>query len=277
MKKINIYMKDRTYAQKLSDLLNMKYDDLESILINNIEDYDQSSLLIIDYDNAYIENALKIKEVDKYKNIEHIYKIIVSNYDKLKINNKKEIITFVNLSEMKSENYLSTQIALEYNKSYKTLLVNFNNFHNYNFTSNELGLESLLFVKSAEMEIGVNKSKEVDYISSSQLPLETEKIENTSNILNILKKQNYTKVIIDLCFYISKRNIEILKNSDKIIFHNKVESNYPYALKTIEYIKRNLNHKYVQIYITKSGEEYKLVKNDKTLFTNDIEEMVKFL
>lgn len=277
MKNIEILMQDNFYANNLNTLLNTMFEDINSRLISNLEEKSKKSLLIVDEEiHNNISTFLYLNEDRKYKNIDYIYKLIVDKYKDIELETtKQEIITFVNLSQMKSINEEATEFAKYYSKNHNTLLINFNSFGKYKPVENEISLDSLLFIIDNKKDISVNKLENLSYISSSNMPFETEKLEYIKYILDILKYQHYKKILIDLSFNISSRNIEILKNSDLIIFYNNDSSERKFIESSKSFIKNQLNHKYKEVNIIKTQEEYILEINNLYFNLKNIDEVVK--
>lgn len=277
MKNIEILMQDNFYANNLNTLLNTMFEDINSRLISNLEEKSKKSLIIVDEEiQNNISTFLYLNEERKYKNIDYIYKLIVDKYKDIELETtKQEIITFVNLSQMKSINEEATEFAKYYSKKHNTLLINFNSFGKYKPVENEISLDSLLFIIDNKKDISVNKLENLSYISSSNMPFETEKLEYVKYILDILKYQHYKKILIDLSFNISSRNIEILKNSDLIIFYNNDYSERKFIESSKSFIKNQLNHKYKEVNITKIQEEYILEINNLYFNLKNIDEVVK--
>lgn len=218
MKQIYIYMKDKSYANKLYFSLKSVYNDLNLALIDDIKGISEKSLIISD---IYLENYTTVNlrtEKDKYQRIDKIYSLILEKSKQIEKHlSKSKIISFINLQENLSENPILTNLAIQKSLDYKTLLLNFNYLHNYLFNSNELGIESLLF--SSQDDVEFNKYNNLYYLNSSNLLLQTEKIENHKKILEIVKKSEFNYIFLDVAFSLNQNTLDILNISNSIIFY----------------------------------------------------------
>lgn len=277
MKNINIFMADREYAKSLNNILNKKYDDISSKLIYQLDDREKNSLLLTDQ-NIPDKTCLKLlTDQEKFQSIDKIYQEINSAYKSVEIwSSDQEIIVFVNIGQIKAENKIASKIAIESNKKMPSLLVNFNYFNSY-FQENEFSLDSLLFIKSINEEIAVNKGKEIDYISSSKLIFETNELENITNILTILKKQDYKRLVFDLSFFISKRNLEIIKSATKIIYYSYCDQNYSFFKKNIKFINKHIKENIKTCYIFEKATNFEVVNIDEKIIFDDFSRMVEYL
>ena len=277
MKNIEILMKDKLYANKLNNALNTMYVDINSKIILNLEEKAKNSLLIIDQENLNGDkNYLYLNYENKYKHVNDIYNLILEKYKSIELDfTKQEVITFVNLSEVKSINNEATKLAKYYSKLNETLLINFNYFGKYINSENEISIDSLLFIRDKMTEISSNIINELHYLKSSNLPFEAEKCEYIRHILEIIKHQKYKKIIIDLSFNISSRNIEILQNSDTIIFFSNSSSESSFIESTKSFIKKHLSNKYLEINLEKHPESYKLEMFNSFYNLKNIDEVVE--
>ena len=280
MKNIKLYMLDIVYSQHLWKLLNY-YDDIRCSIVENYNRDDTESIYITDFFVEENKNVIKLmSQSEKYQNVDNIYEMISEKYSL--INSYSEdikIISFVNISENRSNNLLAEDLYKEFNKKYRSILVNCNYFYDYGLVENEIGLESLLFVDDSG-DIAVNKSKNIDYIGASYIPIETNKTENIKKILNTIKNMNYNFAIIDLSFSLNKRNLEILKNSDIIIYYFPINSDEIFISKNIQNITNILNNtnnikKIIEIRHIKSGYNIKL--NKEVIEINSLSKMVELL
>ncbi|MFM1581149.1 hypothetical protein ABGF48_02950 [Helcococcus bovis] len=280
MKNIKLYMLDIVYSQHLCKLLNY-YDDIRCSIVENYNRDDTESIYITDFFVEENKNVVKLmSQSEKYQNVDNIYEMISEKYSLINSYSEEiKIISFVNISENRSNNLLAEDLYKEFNKKYRSILVNCNYFYDYGLVENEIGLESLLFVDDSG-DIAVNKSKNIDYIGASSIPIETNKTENIKKILNTIKNMNYNFAIMDLSFSLNKRNLEILKNSDIIIYYFPINSDEIFISKNIQNITNILNitnniKKIIEIRPIKSGYNIKL--NNEIIEINSLSKMVELL
>ena len=235
MKKINIYMDDMIYASNLQRMLNTRYFDINADIIESSSGLDEGILTITDKKLNGKFVLYLYDEKLKYQSIDNIYDLIIKEFENHDLEvQKSSLISFVNLSEMRSENPIITNLALQISKNHKTLLVNYNNFHKYKFNNSEIGLENILF--SIEDDIDLNQYKNLYYLNSSNLPLQTNIDVNYKKILEAIKKLNFKYIFLDICFDLNQRNLEIIKNSDKIIYYINDASDINYIENILNYL-----------------------------------------
>lgn len=275
MKKIAIYMKDTNFANILAKSLNSKYKDLSCFLINElvaIDNVEEEVLILTDSDikrnRWYINLAL---DNHRYKGIEHIYELICDSIEKNK--KDKRIIVFANMSQILSRNKGALDISKELTKKGSTLLVNFNHFHNYDFCENEIGLESLLFLND-DNKLEFNTYEELNYLNSSYLPLQMLKKDNYQKILDKIESSEFNFILIDLCFNLSERDLDILSISNQIIFYNSKIYDNKLINKTMAMINSKENITNNKIFVQEENKSYRVITNNEVKSISELTDLV---
>lgn len=273
MKKIAIYMKDINYANILAKSLNSKYKDINCFLINKLEsDNQKETLILTDSDiKSDIWHINLAVDNHRYKGIEHIHELICDSIEKNK--KDKRIIVFANMSQILSRNKGALDISKELTKKGSTLLVNFNHFHNYDFCENEIGLESLLFLND-DNKLEFNTYEELNYLNSSYLPLQMLKKDNYQKILDKIESSEFNFILIDLCFNLSERDLDILSISNQIIFYNSKIYDNKLINKTMAMINSKENITNNKIFVQEENKSYRVITNNEVKSISELTDLV---
>lgn len=276
MKKIIIFMKDSNYANSLSKSLNSRYEGLNCEVFDEISDDISNDILILtDKDINKKQWYLDLsKDNNRYKGLDHIFSLINDSFESRFLDRK--IITFANMSQRLTNNPGALEMSKELVKKGSTLLINFNNFHNYGFYKNEIGLESLLFL-SSEDTMEFNTYEGLNYLNSSYLPLQINKEDNYQKILNEIKNSNFNFILIDLCFSISKRDLDILSISNQIVFYNSQNFDKELLNKTMEMINNDNKITENKLLIQQENKGFRVITNNNIKSIDSIKEVVGLL
>lgn len=276
MKKIIIFMKDSNYANSLSKSLNSRYEGLNCEVFDEISDDISNDILILtDKDINKKQWYLDLsKDNNRYKGLDHIFSLINDSFESRFLDRK--IITFANMSQRLTNNPGALEMSKELVKKGSTLLINFNNFHNYGFYKNEIGLESLLFL-SSEDTMEFNTYEGLNYLNSSYLPLQINKEDNYQKILNEIKNSNFNFILIDLCFSISKRDLDILSISNQIVFYNSQNFDKELLNKTMAMINNDNKITENKLLIQQENKGFRVITNNNIKSIDSIKEVVGLL
>lgn len=276
MRKILFLMRDKFYQEVLSEKLSSRFELTCRIIedINEIED----ELVITDYilDEKIWKLDFSSQDI-KYQNINSIYEMIEKAFiERAEENRKAKIISVYSLSVSHPENTFVTELARQFSKENKTLLVNLNYFYSYKDELSDIGLDSLLFVDETSRSVRTNKLFNMEYLSSSKLPFEMEKESNYSKVIKILKNLNYDYIFIDISHQISSKIIEFLKNTDLIVYYQNLDINQKYKHSLINFIDNN-SLSSEKIYIESNEKGHKVLKNNDEIQIKNIKDLVKIL
>ena len=276
MKKILFLMKDKFYQEILSKKLSDRFN-LDCSIIESTDDIDEG-LLITDYVLGEDIWKLDFSSQDiKYQNINSINHMIEKAFiDREEANKKSKIITIINLKDSSPENSFVTELARQYSKDKKTLLINLNYFHSYKDELSDIGLDTLIFMDENQKSISTNKLFNLEYISSSKLPLEMEKSENYFKIIKILQSLKYDYIIFDINTQLSAKAVEYVNISNSVIYYTAFEQNQKYNQRVINFFDNN-SPENEKIYIEKNEKGYKILQNNEENQTKNIKDMVKIL
>lgn len=276
MRKILFLMRDKFYQEVLSEKLSSRFELTCRIIedINEIED----ELVITDYilDEKIWKLDFSSQDI-KYQNINSIYEMIEKAFiERAEENRKAKIISVYSLSDSHPENTFVTELARQFSKENKTLLVNLNYFYSYKDELSDIGLDSLLFVDETSKSVRTNKLFNMEYLSSSKLPFEMEKESNYSKVIKILKNLKYDYIFIDISHQISSKIIEFLKNTDLIVYYQNSDINQKYKHSLINFIDNN-SLSSEKIYIESTEKGHKVLKNNDEIQIKNIKDLVKIL
>lgn len=276
MRKILFLMRDKFYQEVLSEKLSSRFELTCRIIedINEIED----ELVITDYilDEKIWKLDFSSQDI-KYQNINSIYEMIEKAFiERAEENRKAKIISVYSLSDSHPENTFVTELARQFSKENKTLLVNLNYFYSYKDELSDIGLDSLLFVDETSKSVRTNKLFNMEYLSSSKLPFEMEKESNYSKVIKILKNLKYDYIFIDISHQISSKIIEFLKNTDLIVYYQNSDINQKYKHSLINFIDNN-SLSSEKIYIESNEKGHKVLKNNDEIQIKNIKDLVKIL
>ncbi|MDO5027103.1 MAG: hypothetical protein Q4E50_04665 [Tissierellia bacterium] len=259
MKKIVIIMKDKKYSEGLFRGLKALFKGVYDIYLQDdivFKPADKEVLYLIDfYPDVEIDFLLFADEkgqdtIFKYQKLSLISALID---DKVKGRGRFLGTTLLGLVDYDHVNSTAqvSLLAKKYSKIARTLLLTFKPYSKYDDSLNSLGLEDLILSIKLKSGISlddlVNKGDEFDYINSCLDPFEVWKLsdEDWARFYEILRESSYNFILYQVDFSFQNPVLNILKNSDQIIFfksNNSSENIFNKAIRDLEdrkYIKDN--------------------------------------
>lgn len=290
MEKILVYMKDENYKEKLIDSFNRIYGS-QICLQEAKSDYDlrEGNLVVLtDIADLNISNKLIISEdrgkdtIFKYQGLDMIYNQLSKLVENSMDYSNRDLILLFNLNFVVSSFKLNTEIAKSLSKEHKTLLINMNEFSNYDPSIIGKGLEDLLIFEKIGGKINVedftNIGSSFDYINSCEFPLKLEfdLFRNFGKLTEILRESSYRYLLFEGNFSLNDSSKDIIKYAKKCIWYIDSDLDKLYIKKALDFLDQNYGifHKSLLICI---GKNHDVISNCYTYQEEEHAEFIKLV
>lgn len=236
MKKILLLMKDKTYSKILYRSLVEYFADSYEIEIcsDEILVYQDDLLYLTDQALKSNNNSLRFSDshasegIYKYQKFDQIVKKIEEKINNKDFFGKSKLIGLINYS---FSNHFNDHraIAKKCSEDGPTLLISINPFIRYGREDDEIGLEDLILSIKLKNNVNLNeltnKGPDFHYINSCIDPFEVLNlsVDEWNILFNLLRQSSYKYVLYEFSFSFHPTILNILKNTNQIIFFNLKE------------------------------------------------------